>query len=103
VEAPRIDESLPVPREFAHGHFIVEVNGQSMEPDFMDGERWIIDGRDKYTPKNGAVCVVSDGYGSYLKRWDKPRKAFVSINPKFPDILPATDAKLQGYPVERLK
>lgn len=101
VEAPR-DEVLRVPREFPEGHFIVEVNGQSMEPDFIDGDRWIIDGRNKYSPKNGAVCVVSDGQGSYLKRWNRKTGNFESINPDFKDILPANEAKLQGYPVERL-
>lgn len=96
-----IEDELPVAKSYPPGHFIVEVNGQSMEPHFTDGDRWIIDGRDKYTPKNGAICVVSDGYGSYLKKWNSRRKTYESLNPNFPDILPAQEAKLQGYPVEK--
>lgn len=101
VEAPR-DEVLRVDREWPEGHFVVEVNGQSMEPDFVDGDRWIIDGRKKYTPKNGAVCVVSDGHGSYLKRWNRKEGVFESINPEFKDVISGEEAKLQGYPVERV-
>ena len=100
VEAPR-SELLPVSKQFPPQHFIVEVNGSSMEPDYPDGSRWIIDGRDKFTPKHGAVCVVSDGSGSYLKRWNKRARQFESINPDFNQILPSSEAKLQGYPVER--
>lgn len=101
VEAPR-NETLAVSKQYPDGHFIVEVNGQSAEPDYPDGSRWVIDGRDKYTPKDGAVCVVSDGSGSYLKRWNRKRGVFESVNPRFKDVLPSNDAKLQGYPVERV-
>lgn len=100
VSAP-IQEELPVAKPYPPGHFIVEINGQSMEPHFTDGDRWIIDGRDKYTPKNGAICVVSDGYGSYLKKWNARRKLYESLNPAYPDILPPQEAKLQGYPIEK--
>lgn len=101
VEAPR-NETLAVSKQYPDGHFIVEVNGQSAEPDYPDGSRWVIDGRDKYTPKDGAVCVVSDGSGSYLKRWNRKRGVFESVNPNFQDVIPSDDAKLQGYPVERI-
>lgn len=101
VEAP-LAESVIVPRRFPSCHFVVEINGQSAEPEFPDGSRWVIDGRDKFTPKNGAVCVVSDGSGSYLKRWNRERQVFESINSDFDDVLPAAEAQLQGYPVERL-
>lgn len=51
-----------------------------MEPDYPNGSRWIIDGRSKFTPKNGAICVVSDGHDSYLKHWTKSAGQFESIN-----------------------
>ena len=102
VEAPRIDEELPVAKAYPPHHFIVEINGQSMEPDFLDGDRWIVDGREKYTPRHGAVCVVSDGSGSYLKRWDGKRRVFLSINPAFGEIMPEEGSSLQGYPVAKL-
>ena len=102
VEAPRIDEELPVAKAYPPHHFIVEINGQSMEPEFLDGDRWIVDGREKYTPRHGAVCVVSDGSGSYLKRWDGKRRVFLSINPAFGEIMPEEGTSLQGYPVAKL-
>lgn len=97
-----LEENVAVPRAYPPGHFVVQINGHSGEPQFMDGERWIIDGRDCFTPKKGKPCVVSDGYGSYLKKWNPKRKAFESINPAFNDVIPLADAKLQGYPVEKL-
>lgn len=101
VEAPR-SETVSVGKEYAAGHFVVEINGRSGEPEFYDGERWIIDGRNAYTPKNGKPCIVSDGFGSYLKKWNRTRGVFESINPDFPDVIPAEGAKFQGYPVEKL-
>lgn len=97
-----LEETVTVPREYPPGHFVVQINGRSGEPQFMDGERWVIDGRDCFTPKKGKPCVVSDGYGSYLKKWNPKRQAFESINPAFNDVIPLADAKLQGYPVEKL-
>lgn len=102
VSSPLLDETLRVAREYSEKHFIVEINGQSAEPDFMDGDRWIIDGRDCFTPKHGKPCIVSDGYGSYLKKWNRGKQVFESINPAFSDVLPLEEAKLQGYPVEKL-
>lgn len=101
VESPRND-TIEVAQQWPTGHFVVEVNGRSAEPDYPDGSRWIVDGRDKFTPKDGAVCVVSDGSGSYLKRWNRKRGVFESVNPEFNDVLPGEEAKLQGYPVERI-
>lgn len=97
-----LDETVAVPRAYPPGHFVIQINGHSGEPQFMDGDRWVIDGRDCFTPKKGKPCVVSDGYGSYLKKWNPKRQAFESINPAFNDVIPLADAKLQGYPVERL-
>lgn len=97
-----LHETVVVPREYPDGHFVVEINGRSGEPQFMDGERWVIDGRDCFTPKKGKPCIVSDGYGSYLKKWNPKRQVFESINPEFNDVLPLAEAKLQGYPVAKL-
>lgn len=97
-----LEETVAVPRAYPPGHFVIQINGHSGEPQFMDGERWVIDGRDCFTPKKDKPCVVSDGYGSYLKKWNPKRQAFESINPAFNDVIPLADAKLQGYPVEKL-
>ena len=55
-----------------------------------------------FTPKYGKPCIVSDGQGSYLKKWNSKRKVFESVNPDFNDVTPGAEAKLQGYPVEKL-
>lgn len=101
VSAPR-DEVISVARDYGSGHFVVEINGQSAEPEFMDGDRWIIRAVDSGTPAQGKPCIVSDGSGSYLKKWNRKKKVFESINSDFNDVMPAEEAKLQGYPVERL-
>lgn len=101
VEAPR-NETISVPGNWPAGHYVLEVNGQSAEPEFPDGSRWVIDGRNCYTPKQGVPCIVADENGSYLKKWNSKQKIFESINPEFPDIAPGDSATLRGYPVKRL-
>jgi SOS-response transcriptional repressor LexA len=101
VCAPQ-NETVMASRQFPRGHFVVEINGRSAEPLFMDGDRWVISPVETGTPKQGVPCVVSDGSGSYLKKWNPKRRVFESINPDFDDVIPGEEAKLQGYPVEKL-
>ena len=101
VSAP-LDELCPVPKNYGPGHYIVEINGQSAEPEFMDGDKWVIRAIETGTPKQGIPCIVSDGAGSYLKKWNRKTKAFESINAGFNDVTPGEEAKLQGYPVAKL-
>lgn len=95
-------ESIAAPNRqtINFAHFVVEINGQSAEPKFMDGDRWIIQAVESGMPKAGKPYIVSDGSGSYLKKWNQKKKVFESINPKFSDVIPGEEAKLQGYPVE---
>jgi len=102
LDATLTGETLPVGKKYPAGHFIVEISGDSGKPTFHDGERWIIDGRDCFTPKQGKPCIVSDESGSYLKKWNRKLGVFESINPEHADVSPGEAAKLQGYPVEKL-
>jgi SOS-response transcriptional repressor LexA len=105
IEAPRNNETISVPKAYPLGHYVVEVNGASMEPDLHDGDRLLIEGsttaRPKLSPKNGKICVVSDGTGSLIKLFDRKR-GFVSLNPAYPDVVPTDELRLQGYYVETL-
>ena len=101
VSAP-LDEMVTSTKDYGPGHFVVEVNGQSAEPDFIDGDRWVIRAVETGTPANGKPCIVSDASGSYLKQWNRKESVFESINPKFSNVIPGQEAKLQGYPVEKL-
>lgn len=101
VASQLVGETVAVPRKYPAGYFVVEVNGQSMEPTLPDGCRIVCEPRE-YSPKHGKICVISDGYGASVKRYDGQRQAFVSDNPAFPDFTPLGDVKLQGYYVEIL-
>jgi SOS-response transcriptional repressor LexA len=96
-----VGETVAVPKKFPDGYFVIEVNGHSMEPTLPDGCRIVCEPRE-YIPKHGKVCIISDGHGSSVKRYDGKRKAFVSDNPAFPDFTPVDEVKLQGYFVEIL-
>ena len=104
VTSQRDGETLEVPGNYDPARFfVVEINGQSAEPDFQDGDRWVIDAKDSGgTPAHGKPCVVSDGYGSYLKKFNRKSGMFESINPKFSDVLPVEGATFQGYPVKKV-
>ena len=101
VEAP-LDDKVMIDEECPPGHFVVEVNGVSMEPTLMGGDRILCDGRDKFIPKNGAICIVSDGSGSSVKRWNRRKNAFESDNPNKPDLVSSEGLELQGYFVKRV-
>lgn len=94
-------ETSHVFKKYPAGYFVIAVNGQSMEPTLPDGSRIVCEPRE-YTPKHGKICIISDGYGSSVKRYDGKRKAFVSDNPEYPDFTPVDEVKLQGYFVELL-
>ena len=101
VEAP-LDDEVMIDEKCPPGHFVVEVNGVSMEPTLMDGDRILCDGRDKFAPKDGAICIVSDGSGSSVKRWNRRKNAFESDNPDYPDLTPDDGLRLQGYFVKKV-
>lgn len=96
------EEVVKVSRDYGEGYFVVEVNGASMEPELQDGDLIVVKGSDAYTPANGRVCVVSDGTGSSVKKWNRRAGLFESLNPDFPDLEPTEDLVFQGYYVEKV-
>lgn len=85
-------------------HAIFEVCGQSGEPQFMDGEKWIVElSMQSYTAKKGKPAVFKDSNGCYLKIYNGKQAPFSSVNPNFPDVTPGDSLSLVGYPVERIQ
>ena len=91
------DEEMIVDRDYPPGHFVVRVNGDSMDPELRDGEMIVVDTRNIFTPGHGRICVVSDGSGSSVKRWNRKTGLLESLNPDYPDLEPSEDMVLQGY------
>ena len=102
------DGTFAVPGSYdPASHYVVRVNGRSMEPDYPDGSRIICrrlrDG--EYAKKNQDV-IASDANGTYFKRLvysksgpktDQPRRAvptLVSLNPEYPAVVPVADCPI---------
>lgn len=95
-------------------HFVLRVNGASMEPNYPD--RCIIicrrlrDG--EFAVKNDDV-VAADSSGAYFKRLvytkegkqgNAPRKAsphLISLNPDYPEVIPAAEMPIQAVVVAK--
>ncbi len=101
--ADELAEEVTVGRQYPKGHFVVRVSGESMEPELSDGDLIVVDARDVFTPGTGRVCVVSCGGGSSVKRWNRKRGVFESLNEDFPDLEPDEDFVFQGYFVEKVE
>ncbi len=102
VEAER-NEVLQISSDLSpDNHVIVEINGRSGEPKFMDGDRWLVEifPGEPRTAKQGKPAVFRDKNGTYLKIYDG--KSLRSVNPDFPDVEPSDGFELVGYPIERV-
>lgn len=102
------DGTHPVPGSYDPAtHYVLRVNGQSMEPDYPDGSHVVCRKlRDGEFAKKGQDVISHDASGAYFKRLvyqkdgkkgDAPRKAvprLVSINPEFPEVLPVSDCPI---------
>lgn len=95
-------ETCQVGKRYPAKHFVVRVSGASMEPELQDGDLIVVKGSDAYTPANGRVCVVSDGTGSWVKKWNRQAGLFESLNPDYADLEPTEDLVFQGYYVEKV-
>lgn len=102
------DGTHPVPGSYDPAtHYVLRVNGQSMEPDYPDGSHVICRAlKPGEFAKKGQDVIAYDGSGAYFKRLvyrkdgpkgDAPRKAnprLVSINPDFPEVTPLADCPI---------
>jgi SOS-response transcriptional repressor LexA len=103
-----MDGTHPVPGTYDPAtHYVLRVNGQSMEPDYPDGIfivcRKLKDGE---FAKKGQDVIACDASGAYFKRLayvkvgkkgETPRKSvprLVSINPDFPEVVPVADCPI---------
>jgi SOS-response transcriptional repressor LexA len=84
-------------------HFVLRVNGQSMEPDYPDGSHVVCRNlKDSEFPKKKQDVIACDSNGSYFKKliyekntWQgehqpKTVPRLVSINPAYDDVIPAS-------------
>lgn len=100
-EAEAIEMAM-VEKQYPRGCYVVRVSGDSMEPELSDGDLIVVNGKDAHTPGHGRVCVVSDRSGSSVKRWNRRRGVFESINEEFPDLEPGEEVVFRGYLVEKV-
>lgn len=110
------DGTLPVPGSYDPAtHYVLRVNGRSMEPDYPDASHIIcrVLKPGEFATK-GQDVIASDASGAYFKRLvylkdgkkgDAPRKAvprLVSINPDFPEVTPLADCPIVAVVVGKV-
>lgn len=95
--------------------YVLRVNGQSMEPDYPDGSHIVCRKlKDGEFAKKGNDVISCDASGAYFKRLEYrktgtkgegPRKAvphLVSLNPDFPEVIPASDSPIVAVVVGKV-
>lgn len=115
-----LDGTVPVPAAIVgkrdpSGLYVLRVNGQSMEPDYPDGSQIVCRKlKDGEFAKKGQDVISCDASGAYFKRLeyrntgkkgDVPRKAvphLVSLNPDFPEVVPASDCPIVAVVVGKV-
>ena len=86
------------------GHYLLRVNGASMEPDIPDGSLIKVqEFKGKGYPRKGAIVVYSDGTGSTLKKFSTRKDAdgnregiLTSVNPDYPAVEPMDGGEIQA-------
>jgi SOS-response transcriptional repressor LexA len=110
------EDEIVIPGEFDRStHFVLRVNGESMEPQYPD--RSLIVCRRLRTgefAKKGDDVVSADSSGSYFKRLEYtkdgkkgngPRKAtphLISLNPDYPEVVPVSDQPIIAVVVAKV-
>lgn len=106
-------ETIAVPGTWpTAAHFALRISGRSMEPDYPDGATIVCRKlKPGEYPTKGQDVIASDASGAYFKRLayskagtkgKEPRKPvphLVSINPAFPEVVPATDCPVTAIVV----
>ncbi|MEM7148122.1 MAG: S24 family peptidase [Verrucomicrobiota bacterium] len=105
IDLEFIDEYVDLPDEYEAGHYVIRVDGDSMSPEFEDGDMVLVDGRNAYSPKQKRVGVFCDSSGSMIKRFVKKggKPVLESINPEFEDIEYTDDHEYKGFVVKKVE
>lgn len=94
------DGTHPVPGFYDPAtHYVLRVNGQSMEPDYPDGSHVVCRKlKDGEFAKKGQDVIACDASGAYFKRLTY----LTSINPEFPEMIPASAAPITAVVVGKV-
>jgi phage repressor protein C with HTH and peptisase S24 domain len=83
---------------------LVDIRGDSMEPDFFHGDQILCDKRDKSTAQPGPFALWDGDWGEYViknvERADEGQHRIFSTNPKYtPKMVAHEETRIIGRPV----
>lgn len=91
-------ESYPCPPSHSNKTFALAVEGESMWPEFIDGEIIFID--PEVEPRHGSCVIITINEQASFKQliYDGTKKYLKSLNPNWPNPITEmeSDAKVQG-------
>lgn len=82
-----------------HADFVVGVQGDSMEPDYHDGDQVFVQKSDEISV--GSVGIFVKGENCFIKEMGTDR--LISLNKKYPDIIPDEEIRLIGKVIGKVE
>ena len=98
-DVPTDTIEVPCNELSAQADFVIGVNGDSMEPDYYDGEKVYVRKTDDLSV--GKVGIFVQGSECFIK--EKGTDCLISRNKDYPDIIPASDMQLIGEVIGKLE
>lgn len=98
-DVPTDTIEVPYNEISAQADFVIGVNGDSMEPDYYDGEKVYVRKTDDLSV--GKVGIFVQGNECFIK--EKGTDCLISRNKDYPDIIPASDIRLIGEVIGKLE
>lgn len=98
-EIPTETISLPAGADQPQADFVIGVSGDSMEPEYYDGEKVFI--RKTAEPELGGVYLFAVGNTLYLKEYSEA--GLLSYNPDYAPIPPSSDIVCVGEVVGKVE
>ena len=98
-DVPTDTIEVPYNELSAQADFVIGVNGDSMEPDYYDGEKVYVRKTDDLSV--GKVGIFVQGSECFIK--EKGTDCLISRNKDYPDIIPASDMQLIGEVIGKLE
>ena len=98
-DVPTDTIEVPCNELSAQADFVIGVNGDSMEPDYYDGEKVYVRKTDDLSV--GKVGIFVQGSECFIK--EKGTDCLISRNKDYPDIIRASDMQLIGEVIGKLE